>query len=176
MMKASIVFLTTVLLTVITLGGCSTSEQTKVPSNGPSAKASSSKLDACSLLTKSDAESLTGESAGPPSTSQVGDTVSRCGYVSASGSKHVSLLARRASSTGEAIQIFKKAQAESKGLSGSDPREIAGLGDAAYWAGGNLKQLNVTKGDVWLIVSANVGGGDPLTASEAAAKKILARM
>src|SRR5258708_11678307 len=106
-MKSKIILLATVLFTLTTLGGSSALEQTNVGNNGQSVKASGSKLDACSLLIKGDAEGLMGESAGSPTSSQVGDAVSRCGYASLSGGKRVSLLARRASSASEALQIFK---------------------------------------------------------------------
>jgi hypothetical protein len=54
---------------------------------------------------------------------------------------------------------------------------IDGLGDSAYWSAGSLKQLNVLKGDAWLIITANQGNGiDPLEASKNISHSILARM
>jgi hypothetical protein len=175
-MKSKIISLISMLFTLTTLNGCSAPAHTSAASHERPAK-TSSKLDACLLLTKSDAEELMGEAASSPTSSHVGETVSRCGYMSQSGSKRVSLLVRQASSHNEAVQIFQKAQNKSKGLSGSDPQAVPGLGDAAFWAGGTLKQLNVLKGDAWLIVSAHFGSdNDPLAAGESAAKKILAHL
>jgi hypothetical protein len=175
-MKSKMILLASLLFIVTALDGCSAPAHTSTTSDEHPAT-TSSKLDACLLLTKSDAESLMGEAAGAPTSSQVGETVSRCGYISNSGGRRVSVLARRASSRVEAAQIFQKAQNESKGLSGSDPQMVSGFGDAAFWAGGTLKQLNVLKGEMWLIISSNLGGGNDLLAtSESAAKKILAHM
>ncbi len=175
-MKTKMFLMTGLLFTVAALNGCSAPAHTNTASSERAAK-TSSKLDACLLLTRSDAEELMGEAASSPTSSQVGETVSRCGYVSQSNSKRISLLVRQASSRSEAAQIFQKAQNESQGLSGSDPQAVPGLGDAAFWAGGTLKQLNVLKGEAWLIVSARFGGdNDPLAASESATKKILAHL
>ncbi len=173
-MKTKMFLMTGLLFTVATLNGCSAPAHTNTASSERAAK-TSSKLDACLLLTKSDAEELMGEAASSPTSSQVGETVSRCAYMSKSG-KRVGLLVRQASSRSEAAQIFQKAQNESKGLSGSDPQAVPGLGDAAFWAGGTLKQLNVLKSEVWLIITANLGGNDQRAASESVARKILARM
>ena len=54
---------------------------------------------------------------------------------------------------------------------------VTGLGDDGYWTGGNLRQLNLLKSDVWLIITASPGNGiDPLEASKVVAGKILVRM
>jgi hypothetical protein len=173
-----------VLILMATLAGCGTPSSTSDGSAKPdSAKASQKTgrdLTACALLAKEDAESLLGETVGAPTTTRndaMGNIVTQCRYSTATGSKRVGLLARQASSGEEAAQIFKKAQSESASLSGSEPQVISGLGDAAYWTGGSLKQLNVLKGEAWLIITAALGNGtDPLEASKAVALKILARL
>ena len=72
---------------------------------------------------------------------------------------------------------FGQARDTSKELSGADPQVIDGLGYSAYWTGGNLKQMNLLKGDAWLIITASTGNGtDPLEASKSVSRKILARM
>src|ERR1700682_1398847 len=175
-MKTKLVSVVGLLLLLTTLSAC-TSTQPSNASGVARSATSGGKADACSLLTKSDAEDLMGEAASSPTSSQVGETVSRCGYMSQSGSKRVSLLERQASSRSEAVQIFQKAQNESKGLSGSDAQVVPGFGDAAVWAGGTLKRMNTLKGEVWLMVRALFGSdNDPLAASESAAKKILAHL
>ena len=140
---------------------------------------SSQRLEACSLLTKSDAESFLGEPVGAPATTHteaMGNIVTQCRYSAPSGSKRVGLLLRQASSIDEAAKIFRQARDTSKELSGADPQVIDGLGDSAYWIGGNLKQLNVLKGDAWLIITASPGDGtDQLEASKTISRRILAR-
>lgn len=138
------------------------------------------KLDACSLLTKADVESFLGEPVGAPATTHteaMGNTVTQCRYSAPSGNKRVGLLLRQAPTTDEAAKIFRQARDTSKELSGTEPQVIDGLGESAYWTGGNLKQLNVLKGDAWLIITASPGNGtDPLEASKNVSRKVLGRM
>lgn len=53
---------------------------------------------------------------------------------------------------------------------------VSGLGDDAYWTGGNRSQLNVLKNDFWLIITARQGKADRLAASKDAANKILSHL
>jgi hypothetical protein len=62
-------------------------------------------------------------------------------------------LVRKALDSVEAMRVYDEARAQSKGLSDVDPVDVQGLGDRAYWAGGSLTQMNVLKGDAWLIVN-----------------------
>jgi hypothetical protein len=141
---------------------------------------SKGKFDACALLTKVDVESFLGEPVGTPATTHteaMGSTVTQCRYSVPSGNKRVGLILRHAATADEAAKIFRQARDASKELSGADPQVIDGLGESAYWTGGNLKQLNVLKGAAWLIITTNSGSGsDPLEASKSVSRKILARM
>ena len=183
-MKPRITFLA-FLLSLLSLAGCGgeKTEETKNTSNTPqptgSSKPSSVKLDACGLLTKADAESLLGGSVKEPTTTRNengGTVVSQCHYSNAAGDKQVGLLARQSPTTAEAKQVFGNARRAAKDLSGADPQTISGLGDDAYWTGGNLSQLNVLKDDSWFIVTARQGKADRLAASREAADKILSHM
>jgi hypothetical protein len=142
-------------------------------------KQSERKVDACSLLTKTDAESFLGEPVAEPTTSHteaMGNIVTQCRYSSISGQK-VGLLARQATTSEQAAKVFREARETAKELSGAAPQVVSGLGDDSYWTGGSLKQLNVLKSDVWLIITASpVNGIDPLEASKVVAGKILVRM
>jgi hypothetical protein len=174
------------LISIIGLAGCGgtkTVETKNASDTKPAAnsgKGSDGKLDACSLLTKEDVESFLSEPVGAPATTHteaMGNTVTQCRYSASSGNKRVGLLLRQASTADEAAKIFKQARDASKELSGAEPQVIDGLGESAYWTGGNLKQLNVLKGAAWLIITANSGSGtDPLEASKNVSRKILARM
>jgi len=167
------------------LAGCrpsgSTMNENSAPnSRTPEVNRASQKFAACSLLTKSDVESFLGEAVGTPATTHteaMGNTVTQCRYSASSGNKRVGLLLRQAATADEAAKIFRQARDTSKELSGADPQVIDGLGESAYWTGGNLKQMNVLKGDAWLIITATPGNGaDPLEASKNVSRKILARM
>ena len=175
----------TLMISIATITACSvskTGDTERQPSpkhSANSGKQSGEKVDACGLLTKADAESFLGESVGQPATSRteaMGNIVTQCRYSSTSG-KRVGLLARQAATPDQAAKVFRQARDTSNELSGAAPQMISGLGDDAYWTGGNLKQLNLLKGGVWLIITASPGNGiDPLEASKVVAGKILIRI
>lgn len=148
------------------------------PSNG-SAKKTGGKVDACTLLTKTDAEALLGGAVKEPTTTHNengGTLVSQCHYSNEAGDKQVGLLARQAPSAAEAKQVFDSARRAAKGLSGVDPQTISSLGDDAYWTGGNLAQLNVLKNDLWLVISARQGKADRLAVTQDVANKVLSHL
>lgn len=175
----------TLTFTVLTTG-CSSGTSTNKPNSGPNSQTAGSsdkstqKIDACSLLTKADVESFLAEPVGTPATTHteaMGNTVTQCRYSALAGNKRVGLLLRQAATADEAGKVFKQARDTAKELSGAEPQSIDGLGESAYWTGGNLKQLNVLKNDAWLIITASAGNGtDPLEASKNVSRKILARM
>jgi hypothetical protein len=175
----------TLALTVLA-AGCSSRTSTDKTNSAPVSHSAGSndgtiqKFDACSLLTKADAESFLSEPVGAPATTHteaMGNTVTQCRYSASSGNKRVGLLLRQAATAEEAAKIFRQARDTSKELSGAEPQVMDGLGEGAYWTGGNLKQLNVLKGEVWLIITASQGNGtDPLEACKTISRKILARM
>lgn len=174
------------VISIVGLAGCGgpkTADTRNVSNKEQSANSgrrSGDKLDACALLTKEDAESFLGEPVGAPATTHteaMGNTVNQCRYSASAGNKRVGLLLRQAGTAEDAAKIFKQARDASKELSGAEPQTIDGLGETAYWTGGNLKQLNVLQGDAWLIITASPGNGaDPLEASKNVSRKILARM
>jgi hypothetical protein len=183
LMKMILVGLSISILALAGCGGPKRVETKNASDSGPTAnsgKRSGGKPDACTLLTKDDVESLLGETVGAPATTHseaMGNTVTQCRYGASAGNKRVGLLLRQAGTSEDAAKIFKQARDASKELSGADPQTIEGLGESAYWTGGNLKQLNVLKGDAWLIVTATPGNGaDPLEACKNVSRKILARM
>jgi hypothetical protein len=174
------------LILILGLAGCGgtktvvTKNASDTKQAGNASNRSDGKVDACALLTKGDAESFLGESVGAPATTHteaMGNTVTQCRYNASSGNKRVGLLLRQAATADEAAKIFRQARDTSKELSGAEPQVIDGLGESAYWTGGNLKQLNVLKGDAWMIITASSGNGtDPLEASKNISRKILAHM
>jgi hypothetical protein len=174
------------LISIVGLAGCggpkvaetknASDKEHPVNSGAPS----KGKFEACALLTKEDVESFLGEKVGTPATTHteaMGNTVTQCRYSALSGNKRVGLLLRQAATADESAKIFRQARDASKELSGAEPQVIDGLGESAYWTGGNLKQLNVLQGAAWLIITASSGNGnDPLEASKSVSRKILPRM
>jgi len=174
------------LISIVGLASCGgpKTAETKDASDkgqpGNSGTRAKGKFDACALLTKEDVELFLAEPVGTPATTHteaMGNTVTQCRYSAPSGNKRVGLLLRQAATADEAAKVFKQARDTAKELSGAEPQVIDGLGESAYWTGGNLKQLNVLKNDAWLIITASAGKGtDPLEASKNVSRKILARM
>lgn len=120
------------------------------------------KYDSCVLFVKTDAEAVLGMKVSEPlhsgaATEDQATIVSTCSYSTvgetAADVKVVSLLIRKATDVAEAVRVFDEARGLSKGLSGVDPIDVQNLGDRSYWAGGTLGQLNVLKGDAWLIIN-----------------------
>lgn len=158
MKKSALLILT---MTVAMGAGCNQAQTTmkvgQPAGEGQEMKVETQKpaLDACKLLTPEIAKSVIGEETAEPSTNNVGGVVSTCSYSAKSANmKSLSLLARRAYTNESSVEVFKAAFDQSKSLSGVDPVSVSGLGDEAYWAGGTLNQLNVRKGDTWLILSS----------------------
>jgi hypothetical protein len=153
------------LIAVIVLAGAGCGRATPTPATNnvtTPATATQDKYNSCALFTKTDAEAVLGTTVNAPTsngtTSNDGAIItSSCTYattaVKPTDIKVANLLIRKATNLTEANKIFDEARKVSKSLSGVDPVDASGLGDRAYWAGGALNQLNVLKGDVWLIAS-----------------------
>ncbi len=133
--------------------------------------ANASTPDACKYLTKEIAESVVGPISKEPNTEGSNVGMSNCMYLSDDFSA-VSLLITSDFSSATFDQAFQA----SKGISGVDPVKVEGLGDAAYWAGGTLNQMNILKGDNLMIIMAIGAKGDVQTVARGVAEKVLAKM
>lgn len=120
------------------------------------------RFDSCVLFTKVDAEAVLGTRVNDPlhsgaATEDQSTVVSSCSFATnaelPSDVKVVSLLIRKAKDPVEALRVYDEARAQSSGLSGVEPVDVPNLGERAYWAGGNLTQLNVLKGEAWFIIN-----------------------
>jgi hypothetical protein len=60
-------------------------------------------------------------------------------------------------------------------LSKGQVQDVAGVGDAALWAGGTVQQLHARKGAVNIVVTIQAGK-DPLAAAKQVAERAFARM
>jgi hypothetical protein len=150
-------------------------ESAPAPPAAPTAPAAP--LSACSLLTIEEAAAIIGEPIEEPNESNSGSTVSNCNWSARSLSgRGLGILIRRAYSDAEAARVYTEARDQSKSLSNVDPQTVSGLGDNAYWAGGNLNQLNVFKGRYWLIIMAMAGQEDALRIAQQVAEKALERL
>jgi hypothetical protein len=137
-------------------------------------------LDACSLLTPGDAREILGGEVSPETTSVIqgsGETVSQCAYASAHSRRFLSLLVRQSMPAARADAAYDRARAMAKALTGSDPVDVSGVGEKAYWTGGTFRQLTVLAKGVQLIVNVDLGDGrDRIAGTKAVARKALSRM
>jgi hypothetical protein len=131
-------------------------------------------LDASQVLTKADAEAVLGKEVGDPTVSNTAGVVSTCNYM-AKDLTGLHLLIRAAASPDAARVIFEEARKQAEAMSRVEPEPVSGLGDAAYWAGGDLNQLNVVKGRYWMIFSAPMAD-HPLELTKQAAERALPRV
>jgi len=153
------------------------SARSGAPTGGPQAAAAPHKagINAPDFLTRSDAAAVLGKAVGDASVSGDGVNYSSCNYM-AKDMSGVGLLVRVYGDDATAKTVFEQAKAQSRSLSNADPVAIEGLGEEAYWAGGNLNQMNVLKGNHWLVVSVFFGEKQSQQLAQTAAEKVLARL
>ncbi len=142
------------------------------PSPAVAPVANTSVPDACKLLTKDMAVSIVGPIAVGPKLVGPKDGMSSCTYIGEGYTSVLSLIIKGGISNSDFDQAFQA----SKGLSGVDAVKVDGLGDAAYWSGGTLGQMNVLKGGNWMILTATGAKGDLQPTLKDAFAKILAAM
>lgn len=132
-------------------------------------------FDITRVLTGADAEAILGKTVAAPEVRTTAGTVVTCTYT-AKDFSGISMFVRTASNPSTARLLFEKANKQSEKLAKVNPEPIAKLGDAAYWAGGDLNQLSVLKGRYWIIFSAQSVGDRAKGLTELAAAKALPRL
>jgi hypothetical protein len=136
---------------------------------------------ACELLTLADVQAVAREVSGSLSSTlddAVGKDPGQCSYALGSGvpPRMISLAVRRAPSAEQAASQYQIAESGLRSLSsGASFEEVAGLGDGAFWVGGQIDQLHVRRGDTLLIFTVQIDQ-EPLRAARTLAGKALARL
>jgi hypothetical protein len=132
------------------------------------------RVDACELLTKQEAEAILGQTAKDPKkqSEQVSPDgrsgFTLCGYEGVGKGPSFSILARW-----QPGQNAKTAAEQVKSEVGTS-RDVQGLGDVAFWSGG---QMHVFRGPYYLIVSVLVSrDSEALDLSQKVASKAVARL
>jgi len=125
----------------------------QAPSGRPEVKAP---LGACEVYGADDAAALLGGNIkvtqGPNVTRTDGaSAVSNCIY-SSDQARTLNILLRQSSDQVLARAEFDSARSSVETLYKVKPQDVPGLGDAAFWVGGSVDQLNVLKGGRWLTV------------------------
>jgi hypothetical protein len=184
----------------IALAACSDSKQPAQPqaaseaaSPGPTTSPDVPPIDACSLLTSDEIQSVQGEPV--KETKGGGDTqgglaVAQCYFVLPTFSNSISLLVvQKPTASGPQSprdswkQMFSPAKL--KGVETADgkkklpPLHVSDLGEEAYWTGNEaIGALHVLQGERYLTLSVGGGGGQALKIekSTALARMILQRL
>jgi hypothetical protein len=142
----------------------------KSPSASSTAPNVSAFKKACEVMTQADAEAVLGTGAVRSTTAGASDVVNNdtsvttCSYQVESGTslKQATVLLR--------ASVPREAQAGFMSAKQSDAKEVADLGEAAYWSA-TYGQLNVLKGGTWMILSV---GAAPVRDHSLPESKILA--
>jgi hypothetical protein len=154
------------LLLLLALAGCGSLSAPPLPTFTATLSAPvKTSTVACSLLTKAEAESILGLPVNDPntmsSTDKQGakDEATTCRYTEKVATplatpnpldKQITLIAINHPTVAEATQVF----AETQGHYGTRAEPVGGIGERAFWLTAD-KQLNVLRGDVWLIIIAD---------------------
>jgi hypothetical protein len=195
MLKRSHTLLAFMCLVLVGSGGCRKAPRAAV---GKTTEPGQRKIDACTLLTKQEIETLQG--------SQITDTkrsenpggdfqISQCFYTAAEFNKSVNLAIAQTNPTNPQSRTPRQFWQETFGRAGeknekreeeeeekerrTPPKKIEGVGDDAYWAPNRFGGvLYVLKGDSFISIS--VGGTDneqtKIDKCKALAQKVIGRM
>ena len=145
-------------------GGSDTDDADKAPAQAAAAP------DACSLVTKADAEAAIGATVTGPDTSSGMGTMDQCQYLwSGEGLTDQGAVTVQV----EAIDFASKRKAFVDGGEAIEP--LTGIGEAAFWVPGH-SALYVGKGKVTASFSVTRQGIDMKAASRALAEKGVARL
>jgi hypothetical protein len=166
-----------VLATAI-LSAC---DQGPEPPAGPTFDASS--INACKLFPLTEAMGYAGGSVSTMSSMLEDENGNRnprvCAYNAGNPSQPriLKIEVRPASSPRAAARQMEASRDFLKRLAGGETQEVPGLGDKAVWAGGDLHQLNVLRGNLLLIITAQTDNAPKsLYIAKLIAQKALSRL
>ncbi|MGB8644337.1 MAG: hypothetical protein WCF84_03820 [Anaerolineae bacterium] len=157
----------------------STQVQGQPATNPPNNSSTGAKVDACKLLSQTDAETILGEPAAAPESpisGQANFVVTSCEYkAKSSPANHVTLIVIQADDALSAKDSFELAQKQAVTQLNVTPQNVSGLGDAAFWQGGIYNNLLVLKGNFQITFTIS-GETTPEGKVKTLAQQVLAKM
>lgn len=147
----------------------STGQATTQPSSLPPTAQSPSitKIDACVLLTKADAEQILGNPVKEPTHPVQGNetfSVDSCEYQMVGGTAldNATLIVTIPSNGNltSAQTAFTTGKEQVQAAYNAAPSDVPGLGDTAYWVGGSGNNLSFLKGNINITLSVSTQKGD----------------
>ena len=172
------------VIMLLALSGCASSSPTAQSTQSSQQPPVNTSLDACTLLTKADAEQIMGKPVDDPTHPVQGNetfTVDSCEYKVQGGTAldNVTLIVT-VSSNGDlatAQTAFNTGEQQAQAAYGASPVDVPGVGDSAYWVGGSGNNLSVLKGNVNINLGASTQKGEsPSQAIIDLAKVVLGRL
>lgn len=139
-------------------------------------------LDACALFTFDDARAVAGETIAPMASTfdeAKGRNPGECIYNSGTldQPRILSLLIRPQTTVGRAKRLHESTRSSLSTMSRGKLQDVPGLGDGAFWVGGQLQQLHMRKGHrLFVITVQSPDGTDQLPRARQIAVKALERL
>ena len=145
----------------------------------PAARAGDPKpVDACALLPKAEAEKVLGgpvKDAEHPLDGMGNFAITSCTYHTVAGGSRISLIVMAATDPASAKASYEMDKKTNVTHMQAEPKDVVGIGDAAFWTSGVAPSLRVLKGRVGLsvIVSGESGpDGKVRTVAEGAVERL----
>jgi hypothetical protein len=165
------------MLLVVLISACKSSSTTTTSQNS-SPTPSNVNFDACSLITKEEAEKVLGGTVGAPVKAVDGgkdNFLSQCTY-SASG-KMVKIVVRGLPSRRDAIRAFEDLRGNVKNVYGVEREEIPDYGRYSFIVPARVKEFHMVADNYWMTISADLGKDkDPIEEIKSVLNKALERL
>ncbi|HYG65081.1 MAG TPA: hypothetical protein VEL74_21035 [Thermoanaerobaculia bacterium] len=161
---------------VVALAGCGSGDEPEAAA-GPDDSA----LQACALFTQKDAEAAAGLTVSGTLSSTLNDVQGpnplQCTFATGSLLEPgiLSVEIRPARNAKRAARLHEAGRGTIERLVQGEVEDVSGVGEGAYWAGGQLKQLHVVHGRYQLIITVQPGKNQ-LAAAKQIASTVIARM
>ena len=139
-------------------------------------------LDACALFTFDDARAVAGETIAPMASTfdeAKGRNPGECNYSSGTVEQPrvLSLQIRPQRSVARAKRLQESTRSSLNTMARGKLQDVPGLGDGAFWVGGQLQQLHLRKGHrLFVITVQSPDGTDQLPRARQIAVKVMGRL
>jgi hypothetical protein len=161
-------------LAALLLAGCA--DQPPTDAAAPTPRDDRKLINACLLLTPEEADEAAGKAVdmlASPLDVAIGVDSVKCAYGDLGPPlRLVSVEVRRLPSAERARAAFSGSEATMRRLAVGKVESVPGLGEAAFWAGGNVQQLHARRGEFLVLAAVELGEE---TKRKAAAEAIVRR-
>jgi len=138
-------------------------------------------VSACDALGQTDATAVLGGNVtvipGPNATQPDNSFfISNCSFAS-DEARTANILIRQAADASVIRSQFNAARSVTESLYGVKPQELTGIGEAAFWVGNSVNQLNILKGGRWITIMVfGMSDDNRFSLSKSIAARMLRRL